>query len=103
MRERPVLCVHCQIAVVATLTGEWTGTDLEIVGPVLCNACVSCLRDKGVRCVTVLEAALGGGEDPPPLFVCKICGARSWNPNDARERYCGRCHRFVDDPAPGDA
>jgi hypothetical protein len=32
------------------------------------------------------------------LFVCPHCGAKSWNPNDARERYCIRCHRFVDDP-----
>jgi hypothetical protein len=31
-------------------------------------------------------------------FTCPICGAVSHNPNDARERYCGRCHRFVDDP-----
>jgi hypothetical protein len=32
-------------------------------------------------------------------FVCPHCGAASHNPNDVRERYCGRCHRFVDDPA----
>ena len=30
-------------------------------------------------------------------FVCPHCGARSFNPNDSRERYCGRCHVFVDD------
>ena len=31
-------------------------------------------------------------------FVCPYCGAESHNPNDVRERYCGRCHVFVDDP-----
>ena len=33
-------------------------------------------------------------------FVCPLCSTISVNPNDVRERYCGRCHRFVDDPAP---
>lgn len=33
-------------------------------------------------------------------FVCPRCGAESFNPNDIRERYCGRCHVFVDDPPP---
>lgn len=31
-------------------------------------------------------------------FVCPICGAKSWNMNDAEQRYCARCQRFVDDP-----
>jgi Zn-finger nucleic acid-binding protein len=30
-------------------------------------------------------------------FVCPHCGAESFNSNDIRERYCGRCHVFVDD------
>jgi hypothetical protein len=30
-------------------------------------------------------------------FVCPHCGAESFNPNDIRERYCGRCHQFEDD------
>jgi hypothetical protein len=33
-------------------------------------------------------------------FVCPICGAKSYNSRDAEERYCGRCHRFVDEPLP---
>jgi ribosomal protein S27AE len=33
----------------------------------------------------------------PAVFVCPRCGARSANPHDIRERYCGRCHAFVDD------
>jgi hypothetical protein len=31
-------------------------------------------------------------------FVCPICGAKSWHPSDAVERYCARCRRFVDLP-----
>jgi predicted amidophosphoribosyltransferase len=33
-----------------------------------------------------------------PSFTCPRCGSVSYNPNDIRERYCGRCHAFVDDP-----
>jgi ribosomal protein L37E len=29
-------------------------------------------------------------------FTCPRCGAKSWNLNDIRERYCGRCHTFDD-------
>jgi len=32
----------------------------------------------------------------PPAFRCPSCGAVSYNPHDIRERYCGRCHHFVD-------
>lgn len=27
-------------------------------------------------------------------YTCPRCHASSENPNDERERYCGRCHRF---------
>jgi hypothetical protein len=30
-------------------------------------------------------------------FTCPFCGTVSHNPNDVRERYCGRCHVFVID------
>jgi hypothetical protein len=33
-----------------------------------------------------------------PSFTCPVCGAVSYNPNDIREQYCGRCHKFVNDP-----
>jgi hypothetical protein len=33
-----------------------------------------------------------------PYIVCPKCGMVSHNPNDVRERYCGRCHAFHDDP-----
>jgi hypothetical protein len=32
-----------------------------------------------------------------PVFVCPRCGFNSYNSNDFRERYCVRCHVFVDD------
>ena len=35
-------------------------------------------------------------------FVCPLCGAVSQNPNDAANRYCGRCHVFADDAAEAD-
>lgn len=30
-------------------------------------------------------------------FTCPFCGFVSHNPNDAAQRYCLRCHVFVDD------
>ena len=30
-------------------------------------------------------------------FRCRDCGFVSYNPNDAKHRYCARCHRFMDD------
>lgn len=36
--------------------------------------------------------------DDAAAFTCPCCGAVSHNSNDVRERYCSRCHRFVDDP-----
>jgi hypothetical protein len=33
----------------------------------------------------------------PLPFECPFCHKQSWNPNDARQRYCGFCHVFVDD------
>jgi ribosomal protein S27AE len=35
--------------------------------------------------------------EKPASYVCARCGAESFNPNDIRERYCGRCHAFADD------
>jgi len=32
-----------------------------------------------------------------PSYVCPRCGARSYNPNDIREGYCGRCHDWTRD------
>jgi hypothetical protein len=38
----------------------------------------------------------------PPLdtITCPICGAVSHNPRDVVERYCGRCHEFIDNGYP---
>lgn len=32
-----------------------------------------------------------------PHFRCPKCGKVSFNLNDVRQRYCGRCHLFVED------
>ena len=37
--------------------------------------------------------------DPEATYTCPVCGAVSHNANDVARRYCGRCHRFGDDPA----
>ena len=37
---------------------------------------------------------------PIGTFRCPRCGITSHNPNDMCERYCGRCHVFVDDNPP---
>jgi predicted amidophosphoribosyltransferase len=33
----------------------------------------------------------------PTSFTCPRCGAMSHDLNDIVNRYCGRCHVFVDD------
>jgi len=30
---------------------------------------------------------------------CNICGLTSFNPNDVKKKYCGRCGKFHDDLA----
>lgn len=30
-------------------------------------------------------------------FTCPVCGAKSCNPNDVEQGYCGRCHAFTGD------
>jgi hypothetical protein len=35
----------------------------------------------------------------PKTYTCPRCHRTSHNPNDARWRYCGACHRFEDDDA----
>jgi ribosomal protein S27AE len=40
----------------------------------------------------------GTGPMMAASFICPRCGAESFNPSDIAERYCGRCHAFVDDP-----
>lgn len=34
---------------------------------------------------------------------CLACGAVSWNPHDVEQRYCGACHRVLDDDVAGGA
>jgi hypothetical protein len=35
--------------------------------------------------------------DAPTSFTCPFCRAVSPNPHDVAQRYCVRCHVFVDD------
>lgn len=30
-------------------------------------------------------------------FRCRDCGFVSYNLNDVKQRYCGRCHKFMDE------
>jgi hypothetical protein len=30
-----------------------------------------------------------------PSITCPVCGMTSYNPNDIREGYCGRCHDWT--------
>lgn len=40
--------------------------------------------------------------NPPQIGIkCLVCDMTSWNPNDVTNRYCGNCHRFHEDVAPG--
>lgn len=36
-----------------------------------------------------------GRADQPAGFTCPLCGMTSHNPKDAREGYCGNCHRWT--------
>jgi len=66
------------------------GMAAEVLGyPVVCPEC------NGSGVASCCDAA--GSSSSPPSFVCPRCGAESFNANDIRERYCGRCHVFVDD------
>lgn len=35
----------------------------------------------------------------PKIWTCPNCMMTTYNPNDIREHYCGRCHEFMDDAA----
>ena len=35
-----------------------------------------------------------------PVFVCLYCGKGSYHPRDVENKYCGRCHRFHENPSP---
>jgi hypothetical protein len=36
--------------------------------------------------------------DDGRAIECLRCGMVSYHPEDVRQRYCGHCHRFHDDP-----
>lgn len=45
-----------------------------------------------------LAVGIGHADDPPrpSRYECSKCGAVSYNPRDAVERYCVRCHEFAE-------
>jgi len=45
----------------------------------------------------------GRRDSDEPAITCPRCGATSYNPNDIRERYCGRCHWWTSDEILGSA
>lgn len=47
--------------------------------------CVYCWHDMKLRAAGV------------PFFACPECQMRSSNPNDVKNRYCGKCHKFFAD------
>jgi ribosomal protein S27AE len=59
---------------------------------IVCNVCYEPTSGVNIPAPGALEEAR-----EPPSYVCPRCGARSFNPNDIRERYCGRCHVFQED------
>lgn len=30
-------------------------------------------------------------------ITCLVCGMTSYNPNDVKHKYCGNCHKFLED------
>lgn len=53
--------------------------------------------DRMRDCAAELEQLLDGER---PSYVCPFCFARSYNPNDIQQQYCGACHRFADPLGP---
>lgn len=62
-------------------------------------SCPPCRDRVAARVAALVEAGASrpapprtrDGVLPPPAYVCSRCGRASWNPNDAKHRYCGGC------------
>lgn len=65
----------------------------------VCAACGAVQQHRMIKCEQCGEPLVFPKfAERAPSFTCPRCGAESFNPNDIRERYCGHCHAFVDDP-----
>lgn len=54
------------------------------------------------RAAAAATAPVTDVEPGPALpFVCPLCGAESWNPNDLEHGYCARCGDWTGDPGLG--
>lgn len=41
--------------------------------------------------VKTYETGCRGGQG---YILCRVCGSKSFHPEDIAQRYCGRCHQF---------
>lgn len=73
---------------------EYYGVYVAFIGAV--GLLVLILAIAAVAEVIRDRRALADG--PPPAFVCPDCGAQSWNPNDQRFGWCGRCKSYTGRP-----
>jgi hypothetical protein len=55
---------------------------------------VAKLRAAGVQAIDIDRTVHHVG-DVLPVFLCPMCGRRSYNRNDVEQRYCGACHQFM--------
>jgi hypothetical protein len=65
---------------------------------VVCDACYKAMTAAVPPKEWLAATGLKPIDLPPPSFTCPDCGMKSFNPHDVLNRYCGACHRFVDDP-----
>lgn len=57
--------------------------------------------DRALELAAVASEQVARLEDGRKPFDCPLCGARSWNPNDLEQGYCGRCSWWTGDPVLG--
>lgn len=50
------------------------------------------MRDAGWGGGAALQGDPGGQQ---PSITCRVCGMRSFHPDDIREGFCGRCHQWT--------
>lgn len=68
--------------------------------------CAKCIADNVLaqesRAIMDKPLTYELGPDPPAIWIkCLVCGAKSFNPNDVANLYCGKCHLFHLSPLPG--
>jgi hypothetical protein len=69
------------------------------IGPELEEALAALAHAREELAAAIVERRMGDVNVILP-FVCPICGWKNYHPRDVAERYCSRCHRFVDEKLP---